>query len=140
MTSAVPPSSPVVVGLPIADRTTSFRFYRDALGLTTVGEPATDGIPEPLQFVVNEGLRLMLVPTGGFGWVVGPHEVAPRGQSECLLGLTLSTPEEVDLLVERARSAGADVVTGPAQQPWGYSAVFADPDGHLWMLSVPPTG
>ncbi|WBB78330.1 VOC family protein [Micromonospora sp. WMMD882] len=139
MTSVVPRHSPVVLGLPIADRPTSFRFYREALGLTAVGEPADDGIPEPLQFDVNEGLRLMLVPTGGFGWVVSPHEVAPRGQSECLLGLSLTSPEEVDRLVERARTAGAAVVTEPARQPWGFSAALADPDGHLWLLTVEPT-
>ena len=23
----------------------------------------------------------------------------------------------------------------PAALPWGYSATFADPDGHLWMVA-----
>lgn len=138
MDSAVPLRSPVVVSLPIADRPTSYRFYQEALGLTAVGEPASDGVPEPLQFVVNAGLHLMLVPSGGFGWVVSPHEVAPRGQSECLLSLDVAAAEEVDRLIERARSAGAQVVTEPAPQPWGYTGTFADPDGHLWMLTVPP--
>ncbi|MFI6822968.1 VOC family protein [Micromonospora sp. NPDC050187] len=140
MDSAVSFHSPVLVSLPIADRRKSYRFYREALGLTAVGEPASDGVPEPLQFVVNEGLRLMLVPSGGFGWVIGPHDVAPRGQSECVLNLGLASAEEVDRAVERARGAGAEVVTEPAQQPWGYTGTFADPDGHLWMLTVPPAG
>lgn len=138
MNSSAPRHSPVVVALPTADRQSSYRFYREALGLTAVGEPASDGIPEPLRFVVNDGLHLMLVPTGGFGWVIGDHEVAPRGQSECVLGLDLATPDEVDRVVDTARQAGARVVTEPAQQPWGYTAVFADPDGHLWMATVPP--
>jgi predicted lactoylglutathione lyase len=129
--------SPVVVGLPIADRRTSFAFYRDALGLEAVGELADDGVPEPLQFVLNGGLRLMLIPTGGFGWVVGGREVAPREQSECLLSLTAGSEAEVGELVERARRAGAEVVTEPGQQPWGYAGVFADPDGHVWMISTP---
>ncbi|MEU4566122.1 VOC family protein [Micromonospora sp. NPDC023956] len=101
MDSVVSFPSPAVVSLPIADRRESFRFYREALGLTAVGEPASDGVPEPLQFVVNEGLRLMLVPSGGFGWVIGPHEVAPRGQSECVLSLGLASAEAVDRVVER---------------------------------------
>lgn len=63
--------TPVVVSLPIEDRRTSFAFYRDGLGFDAVGEPAEDGVPEPLQFAVNDGLRLMLIPTGGFGWVIG---------------------------------------------------------------------
>ncbi|PWR10503.1 glyoxalase [Micromonospora acroterricola] len=130
--------APVIVSLPIADRATSHRFYRDALGLETVGELADDGIPEPLQFVVNDGLRLMLIPTGGFGWVIGRHEVAARGQSECVLSLGVALPADADAIVERARAAGAEVVTEPAAQPWGYTGVFADPDGHLWMVSAEP--
>ena len=31
--------------------------------------------------------------------------------------------------------ARADVVTEPGRQPWGYAGVFADPDGHLWMVT-----
>ncbi|MFC4020959.1 VOC family protein [Micromonospora sp. GCM10011542] len=128
--------APVIVSLPIADRPTSHRFYRDGLGLEAIGEVADDGLPEPLQFVVNGGLRLMLIPTGGFGWVIGQHEVAARGHSECLLNLPVATPEDVDRLVERARADGAEVVTEPVAQPWGYTGVFADPDGHLWMVSA----
>jgi len=129
-------SAPVIVSLPISDRATSYRFYRDGLGLDAVGELADDGIPEPLQFVVNDGLRLMLIPTGGFSWVIGRHEVAPRGQSECLLNLGVAAPTEVDAFVERARAAGAEIITETADQPWAYAGVFADPDGHLWMVSA----
>ena len=127
--------SPVVVSLPIADRRTSFTFYREGLGLPAIGEPAEDGVPEPLQFALNEGVRLMLVPTGGFGWVIGEHEVARRGHSECVLALGTGTEAGVDELVERAREAGAEIVTEPGQQPWGYSGAFADPDGHVWMAT-----
>lgn len=95
---------PMTVSLPIADRATSYHFYRDGLGLDAVGELADDGLPEPLQFVVNDGLRLMLVPTGGFGWVIGRHEVAARGQSECVLSLGVASSSEADAIVERARS------------------------------------
>ncbi|MFF4876944.1 VOC family protein [Micromonospora sp. NPDC000668] len=128
--------APVIISLPIADRPTSHRFYRDGLGLDTVGELADDGIPEPLQFVVNDGLRLMLIPTGGFGWVIGRHEVAAGGQSECVLSLSVASPADADAIVERARAAGAEVVSEPVAQPWGYTGVFADPDGHLWMVSA----
>ncbi|MEU9510421.1 VOC family protein [Micromonospora sp. NPDC048170] len=126
--------APVVVALPIADRPTSYRFYSEGLGLEAVGEPAEDGIPEPLQFTLNAGLRVMLVPTGGFGWVIGGHEVAQPGQSECVVSLPATTAAEVDELVGRARAAGAEVVVEPGPQPWGYTGTFADPDGHLWTV------
>ena len=61
----MPSTAPVVVTLPTADRQRSYDFYRDGLGFEAVGELADDGLPEPLQFVLNDGLRLMLVPTGG---------------------------------------------------------------------------
>ncbi|MEU4778705.1 VOC family protein [Micromonospora sp. NPDC023633] len=126
--------APVVVALPIADRPTSYRFFSDGLGLDAVGEPADDGVPEPLQYALNDGLRVMLVPTGGFGWAIGGREVARRGQSECVVNLPAATPAEVDEFVGRARAAGAEVVVEPGPQPWGYTGTFADPDGHLWTV------
>ncbi|MET7371369.1 VOC family protein [Micromonospora arida] len=130
--------APMIISLPVSDRATSYRFYRDGLGLDAEGELADDGFPEPLQFVVNDGLRLMLIPTGGFGWVIGRHEIAARGISECVLSLSVAAPADVDAITERARAAGGEVVTEPATQPWGYAALFADPDGHLWMVSATP--
>lgn len=132
---------PLVVSLPIADRRTSFAFYRDALELEPVGAPAEDGVPEPLQFALGAGARLMLVPRGGFDWVTGEHHVAPPGTSECLLSLTAADEPEVDRLVARATAAGAKVVIAPEAQRWGYAGTFADPDGHLWMViaGLPPS-
>jgi predicted lactoylglutathione lyase len=126
---------PITVSLPIADRRTSFRFYGEGLGFEPIGEPAQDGVPEPLQFALGDGVRLMLVPTVGFGWVIGDHDVASPGQSECVLSLGADTEAEVDEMVERALRAGAKIVAEPQQQPWGYTGSFADPDDHLWMVS-----
>lgn len=36
-------TEPIIVCLPIADRRTSFTFYRDGLGFEPVGEVADDG-------------------------------------------------------------------------------------------------
>ncbi|MFD5316585.1 VOC family protein [Streptomyces sp. NPDC127098] len=127
---------PVVISLPIADRRTSHRFYRDGLGLAPVGEPADDGVPEPLRFALNPGAHLILIPTGGFGWVIGGREVAERGHSECVLTVHAGSAAAVDDLVERARRAGAGIVTDPGHQPWGYAGTFADPDGHVWMVTA----
>jgi uncharacterized protein len=123
-----------VVSLPIADRRTSFTFYLDGLGFDALGEPWEDGIPEPLQFAPNDGVRLMLIPTGGFDRITGDHQVASGGSSECVLVWGTSTDESVGQLIKRARAAGAEVITPPGQQPWGYAGAFADPDGHIWMV------
>ena len=87
------------------------------------------------MFVLNPMTRLMLVPTVGFGWVIGDHHVAEAGTSECILGIGAATDDDVRAIVERARSAGATVATEPAPQPWGYAASFADPDGHIWTVT-----
>ena len=125
--------NPIIISLPIADRRTSLRFYGDGLGFEPIGEPAEDGIPEPLQFALTEGARLMLVPTRGFGWVIGDHEVAAPGHSECILSVAAGTEQEVDDLVERARRGRPD--RGRARAA-AYTGTFADPDGHLWMVGL----
>jgi predicted lactoylglutathione lyase len=104
----------------------------------TPGELADDGVPEPLQVVVDDGVWIMFIPTGGFGWVTGDHETAAPGVSECLLSRSVDSPDEVDAALARARDAGATVVTEPVQQPWGYLATFADPDQHLWQVIHTP--
>jgi uncharacterized glyoxalase superfamily protein PhnB len=47
--------------------------------------------------------------------------------------------DDVDGTVASAEAAGASVVRPPQEQPWGYVALVADPDGHLWQLMRPPS-
>lgn len=70
---------PLSICLPIADRQRSYVFYQEALGLEPFGEPAEDGVPEPLQFSLDQHATLMLIPTGGFGGVLGSRDPAPAG-------------------------------------------------------------
>jgi uncharacterized protein len=133
------PLPSLVVSLPIEDRQRSFAFYREALGLDAVGELADDGLPEPLQFELADGVRLMLIPRGGFGWVVAGHEVAAPGHSECILSFDAASNAEVDRIVAAAEAAGARVLAAPQSQPWGYTGTFADPDGHAWMIAAAGT-
>ncbi|RAN73310.1 glyoxalase [Bacillus sp. SRB_336] len=131
-------SPPIIVSLPIADRHKAFSFYATGLGLSPVGEPADDGVPEPLQFHLNDGLRLMLIPTGGFGRVVGNREVAQSCASECFISITAGSESGVDELVWKAQQAGGRIVIHPSQQPWGYAGVFTDLDGHAWQVTAAP--
>ena len=133
----MPVTPSIVISLPTADRSRARDFYRDALGFESPAPVADDGVPEPLWFPLD-GATLMLIPTGGFGWVAGDRDVAPAGSSECVLSLRAASDDEVDTVVERARHAGATVVTVPGDQPWGYAGSFTDPDGHLWMVTSAP--
>jgi predicted lactoylglutathione lyase len=134
MTESFDPQQTITVALPTADRRATFAFYATGLGFHPLGDPGDDGLPEPLQFALNDGVRVMFIPTGGFGWVTGNRTTAPSDQSESLLVMTLADQSDVDRMVERARKAGAEIVMEPAEQMWGFCAVFADPDGHLWQV------
>ena len=126
----------MIISLPIEDRSRSYAFYREAFGFTAIGEPAEDGVPEPLQFALTDDVRLMLIPTGGFGWVLGDHPAAPRGTSECILSISLDTEAAVDSLFTQATAAGATPIGKPTRHPWAYTGTLTDPDGHVWMLET----
>lgn len=126
---------------PIADRAVSHSFYT-ALGFAAVGELGEDGLPEPLQLDVSDSLRVMLIPTGGFGWVIGGQDRAARGEHECMVVMAMASEAQVDDVMRRAADAGAEIIYAAANQSWGqndhvdaYAGVFADPDGHLWQVS-----
>ncbi|WP_243058054.1 VOC family protein [Nocardioides sp. SR21] len=125
------PSYRIVVALPTADRSRAYAFAQN-LGLETPGELADDGVPEPLRVQLNELASVMYIPTGGFGWVTHGRPTADPTSSECLLSLQVDSPDEVDGIVGRVEAAGGVVVSAPEQKPWGYTATFSDPDGHLW--------
>ena len=127
----------MIICLPIEDRPRSYAFYQEALGLTPVGELDEDGIPEPLQFQLAADVRMMLIPTEGFGWVLGDQPAAPYGRSECILSVEVDSEEAVNALAAKAVAAGAAQVTAPTRKPWTYMATFTDPDGHLWMVTAP---
>jgi len=126
----------MIISLPTEDRRRSYAFYQEAFGFEPFGEPGDDGLPEPLQFAIAEGVNLMLIPTGGFGWVLGDQPAAARGTSECILSVHVDTEEAVDALAARAVAAGATMVTKPTRKPWAYLATFTDPDDHLWMVET----
>jgi predicted lactoylglutathione lyase len=128
----------VAIALPIRDRTSSHEFFRAVFGIAAAGEPGSDGIPEPLEFRLNHGLRVVLVPVGGFGSVIGDREVAAPGVSECIVRLDRDSTDGVAELIDRARRAGATIAREPTHQPWGYEGAFTDPDGHLWLVAGPP--
>jgi hypothetical protein len=66
-----------------------------------------------------------VVDGGGWGGVTLAHNVA--------------SPEEVNRVLDEARSAGATIGREGAPTFWGgYSGVFVDPDGHPWEIGHNP--
>ncbi|BDV30449.1 VOC family protein [Microbacterium terricola] len=59
-------------------------------------------------------------------------------------GITLAhnvrSPEDVDVVLEAASQAGAQIGRAGAPTPWGgYSGVFIDLDGHPWEIAHNPS-
>ena len=62
---------------------------------------------------------------GGWGGVTLAHNVRSN--------------DEVDAVIDEAKTAGATIGREPAPTFWGgYSAVFIDPDGHPWEIAWNP--
>jgi len=63
----------------------------------------------------------------------------PGGWGGVTLAHNVSSPEEVDRVIEEARAAGASISKEPAETFWGgYSGAFIDPDGHPWEIAHNP--
>ena len=63
---------------------------------------------------------------GGWGGVTLAHNVRSN--------------DDVDAVIDEARTAGATIGREPAPTFWGgYSAVFLDPDGHPWEVACNPS-
>lgn len=133
----MPASDPVLaVGLPVAERRRSADFYRAFLEREPFGTLAGDGLPEPLQFRVDAGTTILLVPSSGFNWVLQDHRaVGPPSAVRMALTWIVGDESSVRRTVSRAEEAGAETVVPPAAQPWQvFAGVVSDPDGHLWVV------
>ena len=60
--------------------------------------------------------------------------VADDSSVEVAVGLSASSREEVDALVDRAISLGGSPVREPQDEGYMYGRSFYDLDGHLWEL------
>lgn len=104
----------------VEDLAVSVGFYRDVVGLaykfTDAGYAEFDA----------GGLRFGLYERRRAEWLTG-RAVTPGAGGEVVV-----TVEDVDACVARLRSAGVEVLSGPADRPWGHRTVHvADPDGFV---------
>jgi catechol 2,3-dioxygenase-like lactoylglutathione lyase family enzyme len=91
---------------------------------------------------------IVFFQAGGMALAMYPREelakdanVAPGGQgfNGVTLAYNVRSRAEVDLALEEAKAAGANILK-PAQEVFwgGYSGYFADPDGFLWEVAWNP--
>ena len=120
-----------LVTLGVRDLAKARAFY-EALGWRSGAAPADDVV-----FFQASGLVVAL-------W--GRAELAEDSTVEdaggwggITLAYNVSSPGEVDAVIEEARAAGARIAREPAPTFWGgYGAVFVDLDGHPWEVAHNP--
>ena len=130
-----------VITLGVNDLEKSLAFYRDGLGLQTNGIIGTEFKGDEthpsgavVMFELQQGLILALYPRSELAKDAN-QPVGVASSTECSLGHVVNSKQEVDALVQRAKTAGALVTDEPHERPWGiYSGYFQDIDGHLWEI------
>lgn len=121
-----------MITLGVDDIERSVAFYENGLGL-----PRLKSSPEVAFFSLN-GTWLGLF---GREALAEDAHVSPKGDgfNSFTLSHNVSSPKEVDALVDQALQAGAKLVKKPEMVSWGgYSGYFSDPDGHLWEVAHNP--
>jgi predicted lactoylglutathione lyase len=122
------------VTLAVDDLHATRRFYLDGLGWPT----ELDVPGEVIMIRVGERLILSLWAAAEFEDEVGPIRRGV-GLAPITLAHNVGSPEEVDAVLEAARSAGADPVTAGEQRDWGgYTGYFGDPSGFRWEVAWNP--
>jgi catechol 2,3-dioxygenase-like lactoylglutathione lyase family enzyme len=132
-------SSFKVLTLAVSDLERSLRFYRDGLGLPTEGVIGTEFENGAVVFFQMKGGMILAL------WPVESLEKDANGEAtrnrlgSVSIGHIAVSREEVDSIIDAARSAGATVMKEPADTFWGgYSGYFHDPDGHVWEIAWHP--
>jgi hypothetical protein len=121
-----------VVTLGVADLDRSVAFYKDGLGMSR--KPGF----EDIAFFETTGSVFALYPREKLAEDIG---ISPEGNG--FQGITLAhnveSPEAVDLMLERAVTAGAELIKPGQDVFWGgYSGYFSDPDGYFWEIAYNP--
>jgi predicted lactoylglutathione lyase len=97
--------------------------------LAFTGEPRNDGLPEPLQFLMNSHTLLMVAPRDGFENTLGGAHITDQTIHSSLLSISAGTWTKVEELYARSVAGGANSLEAPSQKSWGNLATIDDPDG-----------
>lgn len=121
----------LVVSVPITDLERTLRFYRDGLGL----EPAE--VDEQIILIELPNLSLFLVQRQEYATYAeraGLHDAGTPAPGACIFSCAITSKEEVDETVARAKEAGGAASGDPRDHDGSYVGYVSDPDGHLWEL------
>ncbi len=120
------------ITLGVKDLERAVRFYEQTLGLPRLPTPPT------VAFFEMGKTWLALYPRESLAADAGVP-AAGSGFPRFALAHNVSSPEEVDQLLEVAARGGGRLVKPGQHTDWGgYAGYFADPDGFLWEVAWNP--
>lgn len=124
-----------VVTLGVDDLEKAVEFYRDGLGLPTKGIVGKEFEYGAVAFFeLSAGLMLALWPRESISRDSGLQKGA-ISPTEFTIGHNVISREEVDVVMDQAKTAGACIVKAAHDTFWGgYAGYFQDPDQHLWEI------
>jgi uncharacterized glyoxalase superfamily protein PhnB len=128
-----------MITLAVNDLERALTFYRDGLGFLTPGIIGTEFEHGAVAFFdLQPGLKLAVWPRASLALDSGLPMGNPNPTEMCLAH-NVTSKEEVDDAMARAKRAGAHITKPAGQTFWGgYAGYFQDPDGHLWEIAWNP--
>jgi uncharacterized protein len=123
------------ITLAVEDLEKSFKFYHEGLGLPSLGR--LEGKEDHILFELENGFSLVLYVRSAFLQFTQNPDTALTSAG-FIISHFAGSQGEVDTILHRALQAGATPVGKPKTEVWGYSANFADPDGHQWEITWNP--
>ncbi len=126
---------PFFVNLIVSDLEASSRFYQETLGFKHIFTmPGPGGKPALVHLRWTKYADLLIsLPRDG------KPVPSPRGGGVSLSFQMLDRFEgSVDALAERAKARGANIISGPLDQPWNVRELTVlDPDGYKLVFTAP---
>jgi uncharacterized protein len=123
------------ITIAVTDLKKSVDFYKIGLGLPSKG--IQDGNEEHCLFELDDKFSLVLYRRKEFlALTANPNQKV--NSAGFIISHNARNKNEVDSILQNALNAGATQIGQVQDEPWGYSAGFADPDGHQWEIVYMP--
>jgi predicted lactoylglutathione lyase len=120
------------ITIAVTDLEKSISFYKDGLGLPTKG--IQEGHEDHCLFELDRDFSLVLYRRDEFVKFTGNLQPT-ENSAGFIISYFAESKEEVDSILQKALQAGGRQIGVAKEEAWGYTANFADPDGHPWEIT-----
>ena len=122
----------------VHDPDLALAFYHDVLGLELRNDVGNDGFRWITVGSASQPDVSIVLTNYQCGSPSDGDVIAALLAKGALYGVHFSTGD-LDLVFEKVRASGADVVQEPTEQPWGTrDCAVRDPSGNLVRIDQPP--